>query len=184
MATDSPSPMLDTLHGAIEAAIRTRFPDFATVEFYREASSEGMPTPACLLALTRCDRSREGNDGSGLLQAVLRFEARIVVSAGSTAGELQLRNAAIALATWLHQLGRFHGASSGAIDVIAALPEDAATAQAGLRSWVVEWSLPVALGDNAWDDEGGVVPQASYSFAPEIGRAHVARYQPLPERAP
>ena len=98
MATDSPFPTLDTLHGAIEAAIRTRFPDFATVEFYREASTEGMPTPACLLALTRCDRSREGNDGSGLLQAVLRFEARIVVAAGSTAGALQLRNAA--------QLGR------------------------------------------------------------------------------
>ncbi|HEL3158327.1 TPA: hypothetical protein UMF67_004695 [Stenotrophomonas maltophilia] len=184
MATDSPSPTLDTLHGAIETAIRERFPDFATVEFYRETSTEGMPTPACLLALTRCDRSREGNDGSGLLQAVLRFEARVVVAADSTAGALHLRNAAIALATWLHQLGRFHGASSGAIDVIAALPEDAATAQAGLRSWVVEWSLPVALGDNAWDDEGGVVPQASYSFAPEIGLAHATRYQPLPERAP
>lgn len=184
MATDSPSPTLDTLHRAIESAIRARFPDFATVQFYRDAGTEGMPTPACLLEMTRCDRAREGNDGSGLLQAVLRFEARVVVAAGSTTGALQLRNAAIALATWLHQLGRFHGASSGAIDVIAALPEDAATAQAGLRSWVVEWSLPVALGDNAWEEVGGVVPQASYSFAPEIGRAHEARYQPLPERAP
>lgn len=184
MATDSPSPTLDTLHGAIESAIRARFPDFATVQFYRDAGTEGMPTPACLLEMTRCDRAREGNDGTGLLQAVLRFEARVVVAAGSTAGALQLRNAAIALATWLHQLGRFHGACSGAIDVIAALPEDAATAQAGLRSWVVEWSLPVALGDNAWEEVGAVVPQASYSFAPEIGRAHEARYQPLPERAP
>lgn len=184
MATDSPSPTLDTLHGAIESAIRARFPDFATVQFYRDAGTEGMPTPACLLEMTRCDRAREGNDGTGLLQAVLRFEARVVVAAGSTAGALQLRNAAIALATWLHQLGRFHGACSGAIDVIAALPEDPAAAQPGLRTWIVEWSLPVALGDNLWDDTGGVVPQASYSFAPEIGRAHETRYQPLPERAP
>ncbi|KAG1166213.1 hypothetical protein G6F35_018320 [Rhizopus arrhizus] len=72
---------------------------------------------------------------------------------------------------------------SGAIDVIAALPEDVATAQPGLRSWVVEWSLPIALGSNAWEDTGGVVPQAFYSFAPEIGRAHEPRYQPLPEHA-
>ena len=57
-------------------------------------------------------------------------------------------------------------------------------AQPGLRTWIVEWSLPVALGDNPWDDAGGVVPQACYSFAPEIGRVHESRYQPLPERAP
>ncbi|WP_426781565.1 hypothetical protein, partial [Pseudomonas syringae] len=69
---------------------------------------------------------------------LLRFEARIVVAANADAA-LQVRNAAVALATWLHQLGRFPGAASGAIDVIAALPEDVATAQPGLRSWVVEW---------------------------------------------
>ena len=85
MATDFPSPTLDTLHGAIESAIRARFPDFATVQFYRDAGTEGMPTPACLLEMTRCDRAREGNDGSGLLQALLRFEARVVVAAGHEA---------------------------------------------------------------------------------------------------
>ena len=120
---------------------------------------------------------------SGLLQATLRFEARIALPATDASTALQLRNAALALATWLHQLGRFPGVASGAIDVIAASPEDPAAAQPGLRTWIVEWSLPVALGDNPWDDAGGVVPQASYSFAPEIGRAHESRYQLLPERA-
>lgn len=183
MATDSPPPTLDALHSAIETAIRAHFPGLATVAFYRESSTDNMPMPACLLAMTRCDRNKENSDGSGLLHALLRFEARIVVAANADAA-LQVRNAAVALATWLHQLGRFPRAASGAIDVIAALPEDVATAQPGLRSWVVEWSLPIALGSNAWEDTGGVVPQAFYSFAPEIGRAHEPRYQPLPEHAP
>ncbi len=183
MATDSPSSILDTLHSAIEAAIRVRFPDFATVEFYREPSAEGLATPACLLAMTRCDRSKDKDDGSGQMQALLRFEARVVAAA--TAGSaLQLRKAAVALATWLHQLGRFPGAASGAIEVIAALPEDAAAAQPGLRTWLVEWSLPVALGSNAWEETGGAVPQAFYSFVPEIGRDHEARYQPIEGATP
>lgn len=179
MATDSPSSVLDTLHPAIEATIRARFPDFATVEFYREPSAEGLATPACLLAMTRCDRSKDQDDGSGQMQALLRFEARVVVAAATDHAALQLRRAAVALATWLHQLGRFPGVASGAIEVIAALPEDAAAAQPGLRSWVVEWSLPVALGSNAWAETGGAVPQAFYSFVPQIGREHEARYQPI-----
>lgn len=81
MANDSFPPTLDPLIAAIEAAIRARFPGFASVEFHREANAEGMPLPACLLAMTRCDRSRDNNDGSGLLQATLRFEARIALPA-------------------------------------------------------------------------------------------------------
>ncbi|MBN5091271.1 MULTISPECIES: hypothetical protein [Stenotrophomonas] len=184
MATNSSSSILDALHPAIEAAIRARFPDFATVEFYREPGAEGLATPACLLAMTRCDRSKDKDDGSGQMQALLRFEARVVVAAATTDAALQLRKAAVALAGWLHQLGRFPGAASGAIDVIAALPEDTAAAQPGLRTWLVEWSLPVALGSNAWEETGGAVPQAFYSFVPEIGRDHEARYQPIEGAAP
>lgn len=184
MANDSQPSTLDALHAAIEAAIRARFPGFATVEFYRDASAEGPVTPACLLALTRCDRGKDNDDGSGQLQVVLRFEARIVVASANAGAALQLRNAAVGLASWLHQLGRFPGAPSGAIEVIAALPEDPATAQPGLRTWVVEWSLPVALGSNSWEETGGVVPQAFYSFVPEIGSDHQARYQSIEGAAP
>jgi hypothetical protein len=184
MATDTPSSTLDALHAAIEAAIRARFPDLATVEFYREANNDALPTPACLLAMTRCDRGKDSDDGGGQLQAVLRFEARISVQSAAAGAALQLRRAAVTLATWLHQLGRFPGAPSGAIEVIAALPEDAAAAQPDLRTWIVEWSVPIALGGNAWEDADGVVPQASYSFAPQIGRAHESHYQPLAEGTP
>lgn len=184
MATDTPSSTLDALHAAIEAAIRARFADFATVEFYRDANNGAPTTPACLLAMTRCDRGKDGDDGSGQLQAVLRFEARISVQSAAADSALQLRRIAVSLATWLHQLGRFPGAPSGAIEVIAALPEDAAAAQPDLRTWIVEWSVPIALGGNAWEDGDGVVPHASYSFAPEIGRAHERRYQPLAEDTP
>lgn len=184
MATDTPSSTLDALHAAIEAAIRARFPDLATVEFYREANNDALPTPACLLAMTRCDRGKDSDDGGGQLQAVLRFEARISVQSAAAGAALQLRRTAVTLATWLHQLGRFPGAPSGAIEVIAALPEDAAVAQPDLRTWIVEWSVPIALGGNAWEDADDVVPQASYSFAPQIGRAHESHYQPLAEGAP
>ncbi|MCX2893047.1 hypothetical protein ORG27_05595 [Stenotrophomonas lactitubi] len=184
MATDTPSSTLDALHAAIEAAIRARFPDLATVEFYREANNDALPTPACLLAMTRCDRGKDSDDGGGQLQAVLRFEARISVQSAAAGAALQLRRKAVTLATWLHQLGRFPGAPSGAIEVIAALPEDAAAAQPDLRTWIVEWSVPIALGGNAWEDADGVVPQASYSFAPQIGRAHESHYQPLAEGTP
>jgi hypothetical protein len=64
----------------------------------------------------------------------LRFEARVALPATDATTALQLRRAALALATWLHQLGRFPGVASGAIDVIAALPEDPAAAQPGLRT--------------------------------------------------
>lgn len=184
MATDTPSSTLDALHAAIEAAIRARFADFATVEFYRDADSGSLATPACLLAMTRCDRGKDSDDGSGQLQAVLRFEARISVQSAAAGSAMQLRRAAVTLATWLHQLGRFPGVPSGAIEVIAALPEDAAAAQPDLRTWIVEWSVPIALGGNAWEDADGVVPQASYSFAPKIGRAHESHYQPLAEGTP
>ncbi|MFG6085693.1 hypothetical protein ACEU0C_002603 [Stenotrophomonas indicatrix] len=184
MATDTPSSTLDVLHAAIEAAIRARFADFATVEFYRDANSGAPPTPACLLAMTRCDRGKDSDDGSGQLQAVLRFEARISVQSAAADSALQLRRIAVNLATWLHQLGRFPGVPSGAIEVIAALPEDAAAVQPDLRTWIVEWSVPLALGGNAWEDGDGVVPHASYSFAPEIGRAHEPRYLPLAEDTP
>ncbi|WP_312704676.1 hypothetical protein [Stenotrophomonas lactitubi] len=184
MATDTPSSTLDALHAAIEAAIRARFPDLPTVEFYREANNDALPTPACLLAMTRCDRGKDSDDGSGQLQAVLRFEARISVQSAAAGSAMQLRRAAVTLATWLHQLGRFPGVPSGAIEVIAALPEDAAAAQPDLRTWIVEWSVPIALGGNAWEDADGVVPQASYSFAPQIGRAHESHYQPLAEGTP
>lgn len=184
MATDPSPPPLDALLATIAAAIHARFPHFATVEFHREASTQDMATPACLLAMTRCDRSKDNADGSGQMQALLRFEARVALAADAPGVALQLRNTTVDLATWLHQLGRFPGVASGAIDVIAALPEDTAMALPGLRSWIVEWSLPMALGSNAWEETGGVVPRASFSFAPEIGRAHEPRYQPLPEHAP
>jgi hypothetical protein len=43
MANDSFPPTLDPLIAAIEAAIRARFPGFASVEFHRDANAEGCP---------------------------------------------------------------------------------------------------------------------------------------------
>lgn len=184
MAIDTPAPVPDVFHAAIEGAIRARFPEFATVAFYRDATEDTLPTPACLLAMTRLDRSKDNSDGTGQMQALLRFEARIIMPPAAPAAALDVRRAAVALATWLHQLGRFPGTISGAIDVIAALPDAAAPAQAGAGAWIVEWSLPVALGSDAWADSGGEVPEAFYSFAPDIGSAHEPAYRALAEHTP
>ncbi|HDS1038980.1 TPA: hypothetical protein QDZ42_000288 [Stenotrophomonas maltophilia] len=184
MANDTSPLNLDALHAAIEAAIRIAFPDFATVEFYRSGAADTPPMPACLLSMTRCDRSRENLDGDGQMKAALRFEARISVADSTPGASLQLRSTAVALASWLHQLGRFPGAPSDAIDVIAALPAATSTTPDAAPAWIVEWTLPVALGRSAWQDGDGVTPRASFSFAPDIGRAHEDDYQPLPERAP
>lgn len=172
---------VEQLHDAIEKAVRERFPDFATVEFYRDDQGERIPTPACLMEMTDCERSDEVSDGgTGMMGSLLRFEARVIMQVRDRDVALELRKAAVSFAAWLHQLGRFPGAHTDAIQVIGAEPDDWMPAHGGFRAWRIEWVVPALLGADAWADPDGVVPRdAFYSIVPDVGIPHEPDYRPL-----
>lgn len=177
MADANTQVNLDALHDAIEAQIATAFPAFQTVEFYRDNEDERIPTPACLLELAEAEPAHDANAGTGQWPARLRFEARIIMSARSAGAKLEIRKAAIALATWLN-LRRFTGIRSDECHVIACERDEFTPTRDNLECWRVEWMLLAFLGDSAWNNSGGVVPTNVYfSFAPRIGEAHEDDYE-------
>lgn len=180
MADANTDVTIEGLHDAIQAAVVQAWPDFRVAEFYRDDETERMPTPACLLEMTECEPAPELSDGgTGKLPCILRFEARIIMLVRDKRVALELRKSATAFATWLHQLGRFPGAITDRIEVIACEPDDWMPANGGFRAWRIEWVVPVLLGEDAWRNVDGVVPSAYYSIVPEIGAANVDKYQPL-----
>ncbi|WP_323162859.1 hypothetical protein [Stenotrophomonas maltophilia] len=179
MADANNDVTIEGIHDAIERAVRNAFPDFRVVEFYRDDEGERMPTPACVMEMTECEPSPEINDGgSGKMACNLRFEARIIMQVRDKRVALELRKSAAAFATWLHQLGRFPGVSTDAIQVIAADPDDWMPANGGFRAWRIEWVVPALLGVDVWKNDGAV-PQAFFSFAPDIGQDNRGEYQPI-----
>ena len=180
MADADTQVTIEQLHAAIESAVRGKFPDFKTVEFYRVDETERIQTPACVMEMTECEPYPENSDGgTGKLSSLLRFEARIIMLVRDKVAAIEVRKAAVAFAVWLHQLGRFPGAITDAIQVIATEADEWAPAHGGFVAWRVEWVVPALLGEDAWANEGGVVPEAFYSFSPDIGEANVGSYKVL-----
>lgn len=176
MADANTEVSLEALHTAIRDQIAAAFPAFRTVEFYRDDESETMPTPACLLEMVEAEPQPESDVGTQQWPVLLRFEARIVMAHRSGATPLEIRKAATALATWLN-LRRWGPATpTDPCQVIACEPDEFAPLLAKFKAWRVEWVNRADLGESVWMNVGGVVPDALYSWAPDIGAAHVDDY--------
>jgi hypothetical protein len=168
---------LQAMHDAIVAAITAQFPDFKTVEFYRDDESEQIATPACLLEMTEVEPAPGDDAGTGQWPAHPRFDARIIMSARTPVARMEVRKAAVSFAAWLN-LRRFPGIFTDPCQVIACEPDEFAPHLDRFQVWRIEWIMPAMFGDSAWRNDG-TVPDAWYSFAPEIGVPHEADYLPL-----
>jgi len=179
MADANTEVTLEALHTAIQLQIAAAFPDFRTVEFYRDDEDERMSTPACLLEMSEAEPQPERDSGTGQWSVQLRFEARIVMAHRDGTTPLEVRKAATALATWLNLRRWGADAPGDPCQVIACEPDEFAPHQPRFRVWRVEWVQRVDLGESAWLNPGGAVPDAFYSWAPQIGAAHEEDYRPL-----
>lgn len=186
MANADTDVTIRQVHEAQIAALTAQFPAFKTVEAYRQDESERISTPALLLEMIEIEPTDEiSSGGNGKMPAYLRFEGRIIMQVRSKTAAMEARIAAGALLTWLYQR-RIPGLKTDPVVVIGAEPDDFAPAHGGFMAWRVEWAVPVLLGEDAWKSDG-VVTEALYSFAPDIGAANEHKYRPIssgPESAP
>ena len=178
MADIDPEVNFDTLHDAIKNGIAAAFPDFKTVEFYRDDEETLFPTPACLLAMTEAEPQPEEDAGAGQFPALLRFEAHIVMGHRSPATHAAVRKAAMALATWLYRKRHFPPCDE--IQVIAVEPDEFAPHAGKFMIWRVEFVMLAFFGETAWKNDGTVPENVLYSWAPKIGIGNEPYYTELP----
>lgn len=182
MADIDPEVNFDDLHDAIKSRIVAAFPDFQTVEFYRDDEDALFPTPACLLAMTEAEPNPEADAGTGQFPVLLRFEASIIMGHRSPDTHRNVRKAAIALATWFYQLTRFPPCDR--VQVIACEPDEFAPKADKFVVWRVEFVMNAFFGETAWKNDGTVPTDVMFSWSPEIGSGNEDKYtnaaEPLP----
>lgn len=175
MADSNTEVDLDALHDAIAKQIAEAFPSFVTVEFYREDEDEKIPTPAILLEMTEAEPAPEHDAGTGQWPALVRFEARILMSARSRGAKREIRKAATALAAWLN-LRRFSGVRADECHVIACERDEFTPKRDKFELWRVEWVQLVMFGTSAWRNDGAVPEEVYAGFSPDTGDANRDRY--------
>lgn len=182
MADIDPEVNFDALHDAIRDGIKAAFPDFRTVEFYRDDEDTKFPVPACLLAMTEAEPQPDSDAGTSQLPLLLRFEAHIVMGHKSPATYKEVRKASIALATWLYQKKRFPPCDP--VQVIAVEPDEFAPHSDKFMVWRVEFVMLGFFGETAWTNDGTIPTDVKYSWSPEIGFGNEGAYQPALDPEP
>jgi hypothetical protein len=182
MANADTEVTLFQLQQAMCSSIAAEFPVFKTVEFMRIEEAENLETPACLIEMTEFEEAPGDDSGTGQFPALVRFELRVIGSSQSANAKLVIRNQVIALARWLYRR-RFTGVPSDPVAGINAMPDSFSPRADRFEIWVIEMALLAMFGASVWDDDG-TVPNALYSFAPDIGAANVDKYIPLDNEGP
>lgn len=168
---------LDDLQDAIADQIAAAFPEFQTVEFYREERDrDRLPVPACLLELTGLEPTADADPGTGQLAASARFEARIVIGFRTPNAKRAVRKLAAALAAFLHH--RRWGRPVGPAQVIEATPDDFTPELDNCEVWRVEWEQVVHLGESVWIGSDAITPtDVRVSWVPRVGIPHEPDYE-------
>jgi hypothetical protein len=165
---------LEDLHATIEAAIKAKFPDLKTVEFYRE-DRDSLDLPACLLDLTEFEEEPKEDPGTGQLAVMARFEAEFVLGFRTPKAKLSARILAAAFAHFVSSR-RWPGGKVGKAESIQAYKSDFKPELDQYEVWCVEWRQIVHLGESVWKDEGTVPTTVFLGHAPKIGIPHVDHY--------
>lgn len=166
------------MHDAVLAAIRAQFPDLATVTDYRElgeAQTE-LPLPAVLVEMTDVEWGGiEADDGTGRLAADTVWDLTIVMGFRTEAVGRALRDFAAALAVFLH--GNRWGLRSvePAVFTVGEVHEFSPVLS-NYQAWRIEFRQRAFLGSNVWANDG-TVPEALFSWSPDIGLDHIADYE-------
>ncbi len=175
----------DQLHDVIEEKLRTQFPVFKLVQFYRDEEERKAPStqelPALLLELTSFDVDIDGDAGTEQLPLIARFEARIIDTFNQRRAKINVRKLAAAVALYIFQNKHFTGLGRYGVGVssLEDISEDAFFPELDrFEVWRVDFSTHIVVGENVWT-ESGETPTPVFSYAPEIGAAHEDKYQEL-----
>lgn len=166
---------LEELHDKIVAAIRAKFPNLQTVEFYRE-DREQLPVPACLLDMAEFEDASQ-DPGTGQLAVTMRFEADFILGFRTEHAKLSARVLAAAFSQFISQR-RWPGCPVGKAQAIHAYRNDFKPELDQYEVWTVEWRQEVNLGETVWKDTT-TPTQIFIGFTPKIGKDHVADYIPV-----
>lgn len=172
---------LDVLHAAIVADIKAKFPDLATVEFYRE-DRKSLPMPACLLSLTEFEASPDDDPGTEQLAVMANFEAELLIGFKTLNAKQSIRLLAAQLAAWLHNrrwdnpTGETIKLPTGPCMVAGAYPDDFQPELDKFEVWRVEWQQLVHLGETVWTNEGVTPTDVFMSPVPDVGLANEDKY--------
>lgn len=170
------------LYAAIVAAIATKFPDLATVEFDDADEDHDLPAvPACLLQLAEWDAEPDLDPGTDQICVMARFEAELVLGFRTPEVKRSARVLAAAMCAFLHKLRHFPNGKAGAIEVMGAWPSQFKPHLDQYEVWRVEWRQPLYLGESVWAAEatGSTPDKPIYSWVPEIGNDHEDKYKAL-----
>lgn len=166
---------LDALHDAIEAAIRTQFPDLQTVEFYRTDERKDLTLPAVLLDLCEFEGEPDMDPGTEQLAVSARFEAEIIFGYRTPNVKREIRKFSAAFAAWL-RLRRWPGISTDAAQVVGCYPDNFDPELDNYEVWRVEWSQVLYLGNNTWTNDGTIPTQVLVGYSPKIGAGNETEY--------
>lgn len=166
---------LDDVHAGILAAISERFPEFRTVEAYRQ-DRRTPATPAFLLEL--CEMEPADDPGTDQLAVMAKFEALLILDFKQPGlnAKLEIRRLAAAVSAFI-RLHRW-GCPIGAAEFLGAYPDDFTPELDQFEVWRVEWQQVIYLGESVW--QPGTRPTTVLgSTSPLIGIPYKDYYEEI-----
>lgn len=160
---------LNTLHAAIEAGLRAKFPDMVSVETYPRIGRK-IPTPCIVIEMSEME---PGHDpGTGQTALVGRFQARAIVDPILEGSELAVRELSARVAKAIHFQTWELPITPARLVMIA---EDPFKPHLDTYLvWLVEWTHEFDLGEAMPPiPAGGTVV---WGIVPNTGKGHETDY--------
>lgn len=173
----------DVAYTAIIDAIRTRFSVFELVTDYDFFSSNNQPSeiikPACLLSIASLDvKNKNGSTATGQLSLTVLFEVRIILDRASTTFEQEMRRLVAEMSLWLH--GNRFGITAPCARFLDAKPDQNTSQIIQFDPWVIQFQMPLHLGQSMWDDDEYQIPTTvMLGYEPDTGLDHITDYEEL-----
>ena len=165
---------LDALTDAIVASIAAQFPEFVSVDAYREAETN-LQTPACLIELD--DLEPQPDIGTEQLAVMARFSGRVVL--GMRDPDVRRATPKFAAALALHINRQRWAQPVAPAEVIGIQRDDFDPRLDQFEVWVVEWQQVIHLGASVWGGAGDLPTQLLGAWHPEIGPDHEGSYEEI-----
>ena len=162
---------LDALTDAIVTSIAARFPEFVSVDAYREAETD-LQTPACLIELD--DLEPQPDIGTEQLAVMARFSGRVVL--GMRDPDIRRATPKLAAALALHINRQRWGQPVAPAEVTGIQRDDFDPRLDQFEAWVVEWQQVIHLGASVWGGEGDLPAAVLVSWSPNVGPDHDGDY--------
>ncbi|MEZ6852778.1 hypothetical protein [Halodesulfovibrio aestuarii] len=173
---------IGALHGGIENALREAFPtvtvcDYDALMQEQASGSNELNLPALVLSLASFEN--DVPTATEELAIKLRWELRVVCSQSVQKADLNVRELAARVSTFIHN-NQFGCKIMGA-KFVAAKEYQLAPEFTGLNAWIVTFEQSVCLGESCFKGEFQTPQKAYASMAPEIGLAYIDKYTSVEE---